>query len=362
MISLIRTIVRAGLVVGLLVCAALLAMLPGCDELTTQVNNIERVDTTLGAQCLTCHGSNVVDDSILLPKGQWVNSEHASSALIESTEVLYGSTYKTNECGPECHTSQGFIEYVASGTRTTQSRPSVIGCFTCHAPHTGPYGSWKLEALRDSSAFVTLVDTQQVDMGKGNTCGICHRAVEPAPLWAATDTISGAWGPHFSPQTDVLQGGKAPFNVNSHSAVLNSTQNGCLACHYGSGRAFEFGEHTFRLENKLTLEQYAENCNVAGCHDNTTAERYRVGFSGSTFYSRPIMDSIALYASQIRDTLVSAGVFDANGLPVTDRMVGPDTARAIYNYLLYLHDGSRGVHNPKYIRDLLKASVDSIEN
>jgi hypothetical protein len=255
----------------------------------------------------------------------------------------------------------GRIEYVEAGTRNTQTQPATIGCFTCHAPHSGPYGSWKLQALRDSSAFVTLVDTQQFDMGKANHCAICHRAGTPAPLWAATDTVSGAWGPHFSPQADVLQGGKAPFNVTSHTTAV-STNDGCLSCHYGTGRAYEFGEHTFRLRNDITDEQFSANCNVAGCHDNSTAEKYRVGTAGSTFFSRPIIDSIALFASQIRDTLISAGVFDANGVPVTGRVVGRDTARAVYNYLLYLHDGSWGVHNPKYIRDLLKASVDSIEN
>ena len=64
----------------LLALAASLFLGAGCDKLTTQVNNNTFYDSTLAEDCLRCHSDN--NNLITVPKGQWVNSGHASADLI----------------------------------------------------------------------------------------------------------------------------------------------------------------------------------------------------------------------------------------------------------------------------------------
>ena len=42
--------------------------------------------------------------------------------------------------------------------------------------------------------------------------------------------------------------------------------------------------------------------------------------------------------------------------------VGNQFRQALWNYFLIVDDGSAGVHNPAYVRDLLAASIDVVNN
>ncbi|RME31854.1 MAG: PKD domain-containing protein, partial [Candidatus Zixiibacteriota bacterium] len=350
-----ETVLNRTAVVFLVVFAwGAVALFSGCDTLVTEQNNITQFDTTLGEACLQCH-TDSNDSLIVIPKGQWANSAHASTALLEATVDLNGQSFNTAACGPVCHSGNGFVSFTQNGSVTTNERPSVINCFTCHMPHTGNYGTWRLDLLRvGDSTSVVLNSGHNYKLGKSNQCAVCHQAPTLAPLGNAV-TLTGDWGPHFSVQADVVIG-TAGFFVDT-GAVPSSHQpvkisDGCLNCHFGDGVGYRFGEHTFRLADTATGEQFVSNCNDPACHG---------GQPVTDFYNFAVLDSISAHADSLRTLLTSVGILDptdTSGLTiVTDTTIPKYAASILYNYLTYRLDGSRGVHNPSYMDTLLKASL-----
>lgn len=331
--------------------------LPSCDKLVTETSTVTLYDSTLGLECKRCHDDD--DNRYLRPIQQWENSRHASDDLLRSKVELNGVLMSTADCGARCHTHEGYLAYVANGTNSPQTSPNAIGCFTCHSPHTGDYGTWTDTTLRGYEATVYLFDFDTAyQHGSSNMCVHCHRAVEPPPdLEEDFDiTLTAEWGPHFSPQANVLIGkGGYIFNdttwmtdfvdVHTHDFV----KDGCLGCHFGTGMGYHYGEHTFRLEDDVTGEPYLKNCNIAGCHSNLTS---LYEFSD---------DSIAVMADSLETLLKIWGYLDSDDeagvdFPVGEKLETP-IAGILYNYLMYRQDGSDGVHNPGYFRKLLRHTL-----
>jgi PKD repeat protein len=335
-----------------------------CDKLITEENTVTLIDSTLGVYCLDCHaGDN--NNKIIQPRGQWTNSDHASHALIEATVSLNGVDFVTNECGPACHTSEGYVAAVEPGQPSDVSRPTVIGCYTCHRPHTGAYGTWDVDSLRgyDSELPLEMTNGKFYELGKSKMCVHCHQAVNAPPTGVGTVTLTGDWGPHKGAQADVVSGtGGSRFGVINdtlgHWTIL--TSDGCLACHFGTGLGYEFGEHTFRLQNDTTGAQYLENCYGPGCHP----EGSLVDLYDSAVY--PILGIIDSLADTLGNALVARGFLDPSDPDRRSFYAGSQipgkTAELLYNYLLYTTDGSNGLHNPALMLQLLAASVDRLDS
>ncbi len=345
----------------------------GCDKLTTQINNNTYYDSTLGNACLSCHGDN--SSQISVPKGQWANSGHASSALIYSYATFGDTThYLTAQCGPICHTSQGFQQYALTKSSGAQGTPSVIDCFTCHLPHTGAYGAWRLDTLRGNFPFVDLLDLSEYNMGKSNQCVACHQASQyPTLTGGVTSILSdslGPDGPHSGSEAQMLLGtsgflfGQAADTIHSHQSV--ASKNGCLSCHYGllSGnnlgvaQGYDFGGHSFKLLDTLTHQQYTANCNVAGCH--TVSPPPIVDF-----FTNTKLDSIRVLRDSLAGRLIALNILQSTGDSshfYKDSTLSLYAARILYNYLLVKQDRSRGIHNPGYSLQLMEASLAHIDS
>ncbi len=341
---------------------ALLLTFSGCDDLVTETNNITVYDTTLGLACFDCHTDE--DNRLTRPKAQWANSAHASDSLLDILHDLNGSDYTVNDCGPECHSHEGFIREFDSLALGAIEHYNVIGCFTCHMPHTGNYGTWSDSTLRALGEFVYLANDSTFVMGKSNMCAHCHKATSPALAAGITDDVllTATFGPHYSGQADVLSG-KGGFRfadsvvASSHQSVANL--NGCLRCHYLNGQGYSFGEHTFRLEriDGVDTTQYLVNCVGSGCHAALENFHDVIG-SGMGYYR---LDSIVSLADSL-ETLLKGRTFldpdDPAGMRISaDSVIPADAARILYNYLLYKGDGSRGIHNARFVQALLTESV-----
>ena len=188
-----------------LIAAIVSASMPGCDELITEVNNITLFDTTLGKECLTCH-TDANDALIVVPEGQWRNSAHASFEHLEETVNLNGTDFNTATCGPTCHSGNGYVEFIESGSENAQTQPSIINCFTCHMPHSGTFGSFDIKGLRgDDTLGIFLNSGEKYNIGKSNMCVNCHQA-EPLVVPAPSITLTADFGPHNSSQANVLIG------------------------------------------------------------------------------------------------------------------------------------------------------------
>jgi hypothetical protein len=73
-----------------------------------------------------------------------------------------------------------------------------------------------------------------------------------------------------------------------------------------------------------------------------------------------VSDSIAAYAADLRARLVTAGLLDnTTGLP-RSVSTSADSAGAVWNYMMYAEDRSKGIHNPLYVKDLLASSINYI--
>lgn len=342
------------MVVGAIV---LLLYLPGCDDLVTESNTQVLYDSTLGQECNRCHGDS--DNRYVRPRQQWQNSAHASVELFADWVSLNGLDRYVPSCGPRCHTHEGYAAYIEDGAAGAVSSPNVIGCFTCHTPHSGDYGTWSDTILRGEAGFILLTEDVVYNQGRSNMCAHCHQARQVPPRSGDEIDISSDWGPHFSAQADVLVGHggylwEADTSGNSHDQV----ENGCLGCHFADGEGYKFGEHTFRLRNDVTGEEFKETCEIGGCH---ATDRVLDSLADYSTY-----DSIPIYADSLEFLLRTWGYLDPNDPEgrtfVPQNGVDVEIARVMYNYLLFKLDGSRGIHNPVYFNALLGQSVARVES
>ena len=332
-------------------------VLPGCDELVTERIENTVYDSTLGTGCFTCHSDD--DNAFLRPKAQWANSKHASGDHIDTSATCDGA---------KCHTHEGYVS-TYDNVPLVNPAYSAIGCFTCHTPHSYDYEDWNDTLMRNlrganEGGFDTLENGEiyyLADNDKSIMCVNCHKSVfggsDPASGSTEPVLVTADFGPHYSPQADVLFGtGGYIFTDTttdpSHKDAVAS-RHGCLSCHYGTGDGYRFGEHTFRLWDDSDNSQYTANCNVSGCHLS--------GQNGGTqndLVSAAALGRIATMADSLKTLLQDQNVLDSVGQMNSGVSFQPQLVRMLHNYLLYVGDGSRGVHNPNYIELLLTESVE----
>ena len=214
---------------------------------------------------LSCHGSEP-QYPLLGTKLAYEHSGH-----YPGFERHAQNSYYANGRGcQQCHTNEGFIEYVSTGSVDAESyvaNSSQPGCFTCHSPHER--GDFSLR----TTAPVTLVDGTTFDKGAGNLCANCHQArsratdlVKPTPA----NRIAPYWGPHHGPEADLLLGtnryeypGKS-YSSTPHGRIIADS---CVTCHMTlpEGRyslSPEVGGHSFYVVGDV---HGSEKVNTAGC-------------------------------------------------------------------------------------------------
>lgn len=202
-------------------------------------------------------------------------------------------------------------------TRDVIRYPSPIGCFGCHTPHGA--GSPDGETLTQTIPPGTPITTQTgavwgnatvgQNKARGHLCAACHQirlasnpTVIAAVLAPLTGTgkasLSGSYGPHHGPQTDLVlgrggaqysgtaQNGAAPFAFvgtygnSAHSTNINAD---CISCHMQSdlsdidatgnfGASAAVGGHSFANKGIVHGEEKAlaigcgSSTGGVGCH------------------------------------------------------------------------------------------------
>jgi PKD repeat protein len=188
--------------------------------------------------------------------------------------------------------------------------------------------------------------------------------------------------PHHSPQYNILIGIVQPdylttnslgvaTNFTAHHSGVSGTPfntNQCATCHmpsYAVSANTNVTGHTFEL-NRL-------GCNLGGCHlsgvpdiestqINTTnnltrlvdllnqwATNYAPALLGSTAYNTSKQNSWEFTTPGGLAGITNAGPSTANQLKLPEAI-----RQARFNAYMVLHDGSMGVHNPKFIPFLLQ--------
>lgn len=251
------------------------------------------------ATCGQCHNFS---DTIVAKIFQYDASQHATgSTVFEATRTA---------CAP-CHSSQGFLETLASGADTT-SAPIVdgapINCRTCHQIHnTYTAADW---ALKTTASFTMKIGpTMDLAAGDGsaNLCARCHQPRKTSP-WITdpngTDSLtvtSTRWGPHHGPQSAIIAGlggfeiGGATYANSPHRNIAS-----CNTCHGGYAQGDLVGGHTLHMENEETGDN-VNVCKNSGCHPTAT-----------DFDIDGAQTEIAGLYQTLKVKLATAGVLDTN--------------------------------------------------
>lgn len=304
--------------------------------------------TTLA--CAECHNNN---QEVPIFSAQWSTSTHATG----------GNAGYANRVGcVQCHTSQGFLEYVAEGSVAAISlpeNPSQITCYTCHKIHkTFSDDDWALTKPGAQTLDVKYAGADVIwDKGTSNQCAFCHqsRPVSPAPVVGGPDfTITSTrMGPHHGPNTNLILG-KTPFELPGTAVPTtnpHSTSSGCITCHMSAPYGYLAGGHNMGVWYESNGAETMLKTGCTTCHTNATT---------LTGMINTLTNDITSKMGTLEAQLIAAGIYNpATGLAKT----GTFKANAVLAYLNFntiKEDRSNGTHNPQYIRVLLDNSITAM--
>jgi hypothetical protein len=338
----------------LFVASLVLFIIPACvKEGPPGLDGLDGADGANGANgadgadgnvtCIACHS----ESNMAAVEDQYEMSVHALSPHAGSPTYIYAGAGANRKSCAVCHTHEGFLEVMFTGRDSLTSAlaaPTRIGCETCHSTHV----SFDFEtdgqdyALRSTSPVNLITfdtEDQRVDIDPStNLCINCHQSREGAPSADGDGNFtitSSRYGPHHGPQGNLLEGidgyevaGSVSYPGTKSFHHRNS--GGCISCHMHEG------SHTF--------EPNLASC--TDCHDATDID--------------DIQTEVEDLLDQLHDALLEEGSITATGSTVSGNypisVVG-----ATYNYKLIEEDRSMGIHNPAYIKALLKNSLESLQ-
>jgi hypothetical protein len=167
------------------------------------------------------------------------------------------------------------------------------------------------------------------------------------------EVTSTHWGPHHSPQANMLAGigGHEYAGVsypNSFHTTITASADGCVSCHMAEGD-IERGGHAWNVNNADGDDPLVSGCNVAACHDGAVED----------FDFRSTQAEIIALAEELATKLEATGALhDGHAALGT---YSADVVGALHNYLLVEEDRSVGFHNTRYAKALLQSSIDALD-
>jgi len=343
-------------------------------------------------------------------RAQWAKSKHAGRMrpVLEATaDGRRGLT--AAHCG-RCHSEQGFLTWlpqlqkgnpgliakpdgspadipylVSLGLSKFSVRPQT--CTTCHQADY---------SLRQAGTTPLLpAGFRAIGVGLGAQCMLCHNSRNGAITWNQTDP--GRYSaPHTASQADVIMGKNVFFldyGNNFISPHASFTGDACVTCHM----RFSKEPHAFKAEVTVCTRCHGPDMNAARVqgptktliHELEAAIEARIMASRSRIRSIRVwdakvyayVDTITVEPSAITKvelievagqqgvtfTLASGRkvttqigeLRDAQGrpsFPTSDPLV-----RAGWNYWLVEGDGSWGVHNPRFYRQVILTTLDALK-
>jgi PKD repeat protein len=308
-----------------------------------------------GPTCAVCHDPHSADNKFQLRNPTWSSNYYTMPTTTDKRTII-----STNFQGGKT------TNIVFMGTTFASIYdPNVQVCGQCHNTRGARW---------DGRAYGLMTNGASITVG-------------------LTTNITGhSRPPHHSPQYNILIGIAQPDYLNTnalgvatnftatHSGIAPRTifnTNQCATCHMPAYKDPTTGEnvtgHSYELNTK--------GCALGGCHTggvpdiegfqiNTTNSISRLvdllnqwatnkapALLGATDYNKHKQNSWEYTTPGALASLTNAGPAATNQVKLPD-----DILQARFNTYMVLHDGSMGVHNPKYIPFLLKNAEAKVLN
>lgn len=340
---------------------------------------------------------------------EWARSGHANRELARLQATVENRGTITAHCA-RCHSEQGFLAWLPQlakgdpglivqpdGSPATVPYLASLGLTrfsvrpqTCAACHNADFSL----RVRGSTAMLPAGFRARA-VGAGALCMTCHNTRNGAIAWNAADPRRYT-APHVSAQADVIMGKNVYFvdfgenYVSPHAAF---TGDACVTCHlklnpeghtfkaqktvcgscHGSGIKAEFvqeaTEHLLEgLAQAIGARVLARKARIAtvGAWDpktDRTTPNFRVdpativGAEPTEFHGQ--MGVKFLLTGNRELYTLFADIRDASGAAVFP--TGDVVVRAMWNYFMIHSDGSEGVHNPRFARLVIAATLDALK-
>lgn len=324
------------------------------------------VTLAVGA-CAQCHDEPWRHSIV----AQWENSLHS--------EPIYSSSFRQLPSNPNymrnnldncvrCHDARGFINYTKNiGTKTDSLfafNLNPFACQMCHEPHNSshPYQLRKITADTLANAYVI-----PSSVGLGGLCMNCHKSRRNGDTYPATTTMSSHFGPHGSPQADMLLGKNAhSWGQNIPSSIAhNLVEDACVGCHMaatpdtGNVARDHIGGHSWAMSWNDGTNNHDNVRKCVECHAGIT--EFSDIMAAFDYDGNGVIGSFVDETKGLRRLLAMAlPPFGVDSVSWQMIAASPDSVRlkkAYYNYLFFTNDGSYGIHNPKYAIGILQRSI-----
>ena len=254
---------------------------------------------------------------------QWQNSLHASS--MDTPE----EKERMNQPGcAHCHTAQGYWREILAGKKSKAPYENTTG-ITCEACHDPEKMSPSDPALRAG--------------GPEKACTGCHDILVQNDDQGFSSCLQGT----------MLRGeGGAEFEGTAYRTATHSqVANNCVGCHMAAvsdkNQQFLLGGHVFRVITKGQEPRLFNDTGCMECHVTLTL----AGIDKSQAEVKELMQTLKALLPKQKD-----------GEPKfpEDPSLNKIQAKAAFNYHYILKDGTWGIHNPIYIRQLLQRSLEAL--
>ncbi len=332
------------------------------------------------ALCVSCH-SSTPDYPVLGAAEGYEHSGHNNGYEKHTKNAYYANG---NGC-QQCHTNEGFIEYVNTGTvEGFVEYPSQPGCFTCHDPHTT--GDFSIRTVEP----VTLTNGVVVDFGEGNLCANCHKSrtnVDESVVPTAIDSVSSRFGGHHGPEADILAGTNAyefPGKIYTNSVHTTVVADGCVTCHMALPEAryslsSEVGGHSFEIIGEVHESPKLNVAACNSCHPDialASGTEY-IDISKEDYDLDGEIEPVQAEVQGLLDMLVNSngtGALQTNDPPMFKADGSYNTIRdnsnersveelaGMHNYNLIREDRSLGIHNFNYVVQVLYDTIGSLDS
>jgi hypothetical protein len=332
-----------------------------------------------GVQCESCHGGALehvqnVSDETLRPvisiaadvcgkchtgahhptMDEWSESGHAHVTESIAEELEEGT--RANSCG-ECHSGDARFAMKIKGETIAADflkgkhpeEQNGITCAMCHNPHARTGNAVTASGGKDYQLRYAQVTHPQpinetstiTNAERYNLCGQCHH--DRGTVWTATSR-----GSHHSIQSNVYIGempvptGTALLVPNIRSAH-RFVPGQCSTCHMHS-EAFVSEEEPANTGHHFEVN--TGSCSAVGCHPDEAD-----AVSVTQVLQAEVQAKLDNILARLGDP--ATWEYSTAGGP-SDQKTVSDTikkVRFLMNYASY--DGSKGVHNPSYVRTIL---------